>query len=301
MKFPSKNKIKRKKRLPSARQDNLHLRRSGRYVSPHRKSPNEILGIIVKTLVLPFTIPFLFIEKQIVEPIAHLLDEWDLFRILEKIGFLIAILVFIVEFSDRTEQRIFEAWQVVKDGKGSKSGVVRLAMERLHKEKFTLSGINANKTVLKKIQLNAVDLSDADLSGADLYRANLSNTYLFKTNLKSAILHYANLKSANLKSANLKSADLTEANLSHAKLNGTKLNGTKLSFANLSGADLSGADLNGVNLYSTDLSGAMFWDKKTGREAENITPYRIKAAKNWEKAIYSPEFRKELGLSPEEE
>ena len=288
------------KKLPSAKKDNLHLRRSGRYVSPHRKSPKEILGIVLKALVLPFKIPFLFIEKRIVEPIAHLLDEWDLFRILEKIGFLIAILVFIVEFSDRTEQRIFEAWQVVKDGRGSKSGVVRLALERLHKEKFPLEGINVNETVLRKINLNVAYLRDANLSSADLYRADLSKSDLSKTNLKSAILHYANLKNAKLENANLSSADLTEAKLNGTKLNGTKLNGTKLSYADLSGANLSGADLNGVNLYSADLSGAMFWDKKTGREAENITPYRIKAAKNWEKAIYSPEFRKKLGLPPEE-
>ncbi len=284
MKFRSKNQIKRKKRLPSsklpsARQDNLHLRRSGRYVSPHRKNPKEILGIIVKTIILPFTTPFLFLEKRIVEPIAHLLDEWDLFRILEKIVTLIAIIVFIGEREYRREQRIFETSQVVKaakDGEGSKSGVVRLALERLHKEGFSLSGINAEKASLEEIKLNKSNLNNAYLNGA----------YLNGACLTDADLTYAKLEGAYLVDANLSNAKFTYATFKNA---------------NLIDADLSDANLFRTNLSGADLSDTKFWDKKSGRKAKNITAKQIRQAKNWEKAVYSPEFRRQLGLPPEEE
>lgn len=80
----------------------------------------------------------------------------------------------------------------------------------------------------------------------------------------------------------------------------TKLIETDLSDANLKGAYLDGADLEGANLEGADLSNAIFWVKKSGRKANNITPDQIKEAKNWEKATYSPEFREELGLPPSE-
>ena len=42
------------------------------------------------------------------------------------------------------------------------------------------------------------------------------------------------------------------------------------------------------------------WNENNGEEAKNIFPQQIKKAKNWEKGIYSPEFRKKLGLPPQE-
>ncbi len=65
--------------------------------------------------------------------------------------------------------------------------------------------------------------------------------------------------------------------------------------ANLSRADLKDANLSRADLSSANLSRAEFWGKY-GVEAQNITPSQIKKAKNWEKAKYSPEFRKKLGL-----
>ncbi len=328
IKLRPRNQIKRKSktkkrtissRLPSGKQDSLHLKRSGRYVPPKSKSLRKI-----------FIQPFLFAEKRIVEPIAHLLDEWDLFRILEKIGLLIAVIVFIVEVNDRTEQRIFEAWQVVNDGKGSQSGVVRLALERLHKEGFSLSGINVEKTNLLRVELNKVDLINANLSGADLSDANLSRAdlggaKLISTNLTFAKLSRANLSGANLSGANLSGANLSVANLSLANLSGAnlsladlsgayfigarlsaaRLSAAYLSRANLSFTDLSGAYLSGANLSFTDLTSAdltdtKFWHKDFDEsETKNITPKQIKQAKNWDKATYSPEFRQKLGLAPE--
>ena len=333
IKLRSRNQIKQKSktkkrtissRLPSDKQDSLHLKRSGRYIPPKRKSLTKII----------FIQPFLFLEKRIVEPIAHLLDQWDLFRILEKIGFLVAVVIFIIEvprisnFSKEREQDIFAAWQVVNDGKGSQSGVVRLALERLHKEGFSLSGINVEKTNLLKVELNKANLSyanlsdaqlwnanlsDANLSGANLIDANLSGANLINANFSGAQLWNANLSGAGLSgaqlwNANLSGADLSGADLSYAKLSGAdlsyaKLSGADLSYAKLSGADLKDADLTSADLTSADLTSAnlrdtKFWHKDFG-ESKNITPKQIKQANNWDKATYSPEFRRKLGLPPE--
>ncbi|MDJ0598880.1 MAG: hypothetical protein QNJ37_08585 [Crocosphaera sp.] len=50
---------------------------------------------------------------------------------------------------------------------------------------------------------------------------------------------------------------------------------------------------NYANFSNADISEADF------TEAKNITPQQIKQSKNWEKAKYDPDFRKELGLSPQ--
>ncbi|MGB6297971.1 MAG: pentapeptide repeat-containing protein [Rivularia sp. (in: cyanobacteria)] len=212
MKFLFKKQVKQKKlpssKLPSAKKDNYHLRRSGRYVSPSR------LRKLINYILIKAKPSFLFIETQIVEPIAHLLDEWDLFRILEKVGFLAAAVIFIIEiprisdFSKTKEQDIFTAWQIVEDGKGSKSKVVGLALERLHKEGFSLSGIDIYDTFLQKIELNNADLRRANFNGADLQNANLSG---------------ADLSNANLSGADLTTAELRRANISGADLNSTRL------------------------------------------------------------------------------
>ncbi|MDJ0675141.1 MAG: pentapeptide repeat-containing protein [Calothrix sp. MO_167.B42] len=103
------------------------------------------------------------------------------------------------------------------------------------------------------------------LSGADLSGTYLSDAYLSGADLSDAYLSGADLSGAYLREANLSGADLSRANLS----------GTDLSRANLSRANLSRANLS---------------------RAKNLTPEQIKSGKNWEKAIYDPEFRQQLGL-----
>ena len=79
---------------------------------------------------------------------------------------------------------------------------------------------------------------------------------------------------------NLAFADLRDAVLRHADLREATLGG-----ANLNGTNLEGANLN-VMHYS-------------GRRASiNLTVGAVKSARNWEKASYSPAFRKLLGLPP---
>ena len=274
-----KKHAKQKKRLPSQKEDKLHLRRSGRYIPPKHKSLRKII----------FTQPLLFAEKQIFEPIAHVLDEWDIFRILEKIIILFAIFGFLNECSGRRDQRIFEAWQTIDNRKSDGSEIVRVAVKRLYEEGSSLSVFNAEKTNLEKIDLKGANLNSANFNHASLPYAELSKAQLQFTKLSYVILIKAKLRDANLHNAYLMGT----------KLNGADLNGANLESAKLNNADLSGANLNGAILNNADLKYTRFWDESRQNETENITPKQIKQAKNWQKAIYSPEFSNRLGLKSE--
>ncbi len=133
---------------------------------------------------------------------------------------------------------------------------------------------------LSRRNLAKVDLIDADLSSA-----NLGSAYLSSANLSNA-----NLSNANLSNANLSNANLRNANLSNANLSGANLRNAYLSGANLSRVNLSGADLSRVNLRNAYLTRA-YLCKSIG-----INPDEIKQAQKWTEALYSKEFRTELGL-----
>jgi hypothetical protein len=123
-----------------------------------------------------------------------------------------------------------------------------------------------------------LDLSNTHLQNADLQHANLNNATFWQSNLENAKLWDAKLQSvwflfANLRDANLGGADLRSADFNAAKLHE---------------ASLGGADLRDTFLGNADL-----------RNARGLEPNQVKAAKFWKDAYYSPEFRAELGLPPE--
>lgn len=62
---------------------------------------------------------------------------------------------------------------------------------------------------------------------------------------------------------------------------------TILRTATLNQADFDQAKLSGTRLDDADLSAVL-----------NLTPEQVESAKYWKTAIYSPEFRQEMGLSP---
>jgi uncharacterized protein YjbI with pentapeptide repeats len=178
-----------------------------------------------------------------------------------------------------------------------------------------LIGANLIGAKLRGANLSRTNLTDADLTDADLIGADLTDADLTDADLTDADLDKANLSRAKLRGAKLDEAYLRDANLSDTNLKNTKpLEGVYLSGANLSGADLSGVTLKEfylvkVNLSGTDLSGADLREanlreaKLEGADlsganltnAKNLTVEQIKAARNWEQAKYSPEFRALLG------
>ena len=68
-------------------------------------------------------------------------------------------------------------------------------------------------------------------------------------------------------------------------LSGKNLQGRSFKDQNLEGADFKHANLNNADLSHANL-----------RNAKNLTVEQVKAANNWDKAAYDPEFLIELGL-----
>lgn len=201
----------------------------------------------------------------------------------------------------------------------------------LNAAKANLSGINLKKALLQQVNFEEANLNNAKLKEASLEGATLTNAKLFMANLQNAKmgplfgpwekskensgLYVAPMIPTNLERANLRGANLEGANLDRANLKGAfldkafvkykpsdpgKVEGetqpTNLKRANLINADLQDANLEGANLEGatfdngTNLQGAIF------RDAKNLTVEQVKVAKNWEKAYYDPDFRKQLGL-----
>ena len=129
------------------------------------------------------------------------------------------------------------------------------------------------------------NLTDAHLKNTDLRNANLCCINLNHTRLMKANLSRTNLRKAKLISTIFKEANLWKSNLSHASLQKADFTLANLSLANLEGADFKHANLNNADLSHANL-----------RNAINLTVEQVKAANNWDKAYYNPEFKRELGL-----
>lgn len=164
-------------------------------------------------------------------------------------GALIAVVTFVVDLEDRQSERIFRAWQVVREFASRSEGgsSLREALQFLNREfdgslcwfpvgwgSEKLTGNrreclfpSKNRESLVGLRARRVDLTGIDLSGANLSGANLSGA-----NLRGAILRHAILRNATLIAADLVSADL-------------------------SGADFSGADLSANNFSRSDVRRAL--------------------------------------------
>jgi|GEM_PF-2689922 len=171
-------------------------------------------------------------------------------------------------------------------------------IEELVKLGVSLGGFNLTSQRLEDLDLTGADMTAATLSTVQFRKTILKNANLSHTHLVGATLDYADLSGANLSNAHLSSSTFFMANLSGANLSNAHLSHADLTGANLTDANLTGAFFGVTKLTGANLEGAKFWDKDLG-EARGITPSEIKEAENWEKAVYSPEFRKKLGLPPD--
>lgn len=112
--------------------------------------------------------------------------------------------------------------------------------------------------------------------GVSLTKASLAKALLWDANLERA-----NLDSADLERATLDGSNFQESNLQRANLRGVTARNANFQGANLFDAVFSHANVQGVNFQN----------------AEYVNIKQVKAAQNWEKAIYDDDFCKELGLS----
>lgn len=200
------------------------------------------------------------------------MSKMDIFPVLEylsKLSIIVALIVFIIEIPERSQQREteqkranYEAWRVILASEGKPASGGRIdALEDLNKQGIPLTNTNLSGAFLSEIKL-----PKARLDGAQLYETRLNRANLQKATLTNAKLQNAALIDANLKGANLSNVDLSNAVLSRADLTQTVLKD-----ANLDKADL--------------------------RDTKGLTILQIKQAKNWQSACYDPSLRQQLGLT----
>lgn len=147
-----------------------------------------------------------------------------------------------------------------------------------------------------KVNLVNADFSGAILIGVDLRGANLEGVVLDKADLRCANLEGSHLLGASLVGANLctdpeLSKDTLVAAQIKTNMRNTDLCGAVLCGARLMQVDLIYSNLLGANLRDADIRCANLRELKVPLSIE-----QVKAAKNWEHAIYDPEFRKNLFL-----
>ncbi len=110
--------------------------------------------------------------------------------------------------AERKETEIFSTLQVISVAPEDQSGVVKIALERLLRDDFSLQGLN---------------LKNTNLEGISFQQANLRDVVFEQTNLRRADLRGAILLEANLQQADLMRADLGEANLEGAIFGKTRM------------------------------------------------------------------------------
>lgn len=196
---------------------------------------------------------------------------------------------YFLEAPERVKQSHYQAWQMINSARGQTASGGRIdALQDLVRDGVNLQDLDAPLANLSRINLAKANLSFANFSGSALIRANLSETQLVRAKLIQTSLWRTNLTGANLSISDLSSADLHGANLSKANFSG----------ANFGIADSSIPSLDRPNLSYTRLGGANITEANF-RGAKGLIPEQIKAAKNWQSACYDPDFRKQLGLPPE--
>ena len=176
---------------------------------------------------------------------------------LANITLIVGLVGWLRERQERKEEKLFATWSIINDGQGNRnqSGVVKTAVERLHKDGFNLSDLELNETNFRGANLSGANLSGTNFRGTNLSRANLS-----RTNFRGANLSGTNLSRANLFGVNLSRANLVKANLSRTDLFGANLSGTDLFGANLSGTNFLGAYLfNAIELSNAQIKLACSW------------------------------------------
>ncbi len=168
----------------------------------------------------PLLTPLLYTEWLCANA-AHYLSRWSLLAVLEYLGslsILIAVIFWFSESGERTQQRHYQAWQVINtaQGKGGNGGRID-ALEQLNADNISLTGVDLSDAFLQNIHLPHAELSRANFSAADARNADLHNANLSDANLTSTNLRNADLAEANLANATLENADLTNADLHNLK------------------------------------------------------------------------------------
>jgi uncharacterized protein YjbI with pentapeptide repeats len=220
---------------------------------------------------------------------------------------------FDVSGADLTEINLNNAYLYIAGFRGTNlSGAIftRTIFENVYFQRARLFGADFREATFRNGAVFRHALYDDATKFPDGFDQVIARAYRIapKSDLRGAMLVQAMLWDAQLEEADLREADIREAmiggNLSRAQLQNANLSGAKLGDANLLSANLQNAILQetgfhravlrNANLRNADLQDAIFEDADLAeadfRQARNLTVEQIKAAKNWEQAIFDDDF-----------
>lgn len=204
---------------------------------------------------------------------------------------LIPIMVVYVAVVPRLRQQNYDrAWETVR----AKGAGTREALEILTEgcQETEISGWRIAE-LIPVVFGDCAEFRYSDLRSTNLDSANLAYVDFTGADLRNSILSNATLKGADLRGSNLSNATLLNTDLSNANLSNAALKETNLIFTHFKGTNFNGAYFDGSDLSCTDDGHCTDF-----RGAKNLTPEQVKAAKNWEQAIYDPAFCQQLKLEP---
>lgn len=165
------------------------------------------------------------------------LRESVFMQTVETFGFLVAIILFVLDAPDRQKQANYESWQAIDGAAGVETSYARIAaMQDLNQRRVSLRGVDAIRADLTGIRLENAILRDANFEGSTLKRADLRGSILEVSRLRNTDFQYAMLQGANLRHTDLRGASFYNADLRHADLRGANLDGTDFTDANCYGA-----------------------------------------------------------------
>jgi hypothetical protein len=164
--------------------------------------------------------------------------------ILSLLAIVGAIIGFAIDWSDRDEARVREAWRLVSQPATGNAGK-RDALMYLHKKGEYLVQLNMSdhyngaEPFLADLRLSWADLTKSDFSGSLLHRADLSHDLLQKVDFSRAGMQCINLIGADLTGAMLNGADLRWGTIAGSNLTNVSLTGTILDETDVSGVDFT--------------------------------------------------------------
>lgn len=177
--------------------------------------------------------------------VAYRVGRWSILRVLEHAGsfsILVAVIFWVAEAPERTQQRHYQAWQVINTAQGKGGSGGRLdALEQLNEDHVPLVGVDVAEAYLQDIKLEKAELRRASFRAADLRNAHF----------KAAKIEDASFRSANLRGADLRNADLSSAEFIDCDMEDVNLAGANLHGVNFAKADLRGADFSGVKEWQS--------------------------------------------------
>jgi uncharacterized protein YjbI with pentapeptide repeats len=237
--------------------------------------------------------PLIWLEKQVIEPIAEWFDRAAIFKIIEKLSpILEAVGVLLIPVAVWWFSQSYQVQKDKQEKATRQQEAIKIYLNQLTTT-FLDGDIQKNPNLQKVTRASTLALlQDPNMTGngkgqvitflseiglitqekkktqklaknpatpiLSLSKADLSSANLFGAKLSGAKLSDAGLRDADLRGADLRGADLSDADLVGAKLNGVDVIGFGVdpNGVDFSYANLSGANLSGTNLLYANLVGA---------------------------------------------